>query len=134
MEAKTKSYLAVAGGVVAGGVLTAILEMLSPHQAPASLDFADSAAVSAHVAAMPMSAWLYQLAVCFLGGLAAGAMANFIAKSTPYRPAMVAAIGLCIVNIMNFFMFAHPIWFMVASTLAYPLGGFIAGRIAAFRS
>jgi hypothetical protein len=125
-----RTILGVAGGVVAGGIVLFILEMLSPYKPASDVDMANKEALAAFIHSMPVSAWIYQLLACFISGAVGGMVANLISRPLS-APALTAGFGLMIANIMNFFAFPHPTWYMIASTLVFPLGAWIGARVLA---
>ena len=130
MNPKIKSYLAVVAGILTGAVVIAVVEMLSPNNAPANLNVEDKAQMTEYMRTLPMSAYAIVLLGYFFGALLGGIVANRICRGTPYRPAMVVAVGLCIAGAMNFFMFPHPVWFIITSSLIYFVGAWLANKVS----
>jgi hypothetical protein len=78
------------------------------------------------------SALLGVLVAYVVSSFCGGAVATLIDKSGKYLPAFIVAGLLMLAGIANFIALPHPVWFMVVSSLCYPLfcvaGAWVAMR------
>ena len=130
MNPRFKAVLAVVAGLVTGSLLILVLELLSSERPPDGIDITDKVAMKAWIDTLPMKAFVILLLVYFLGAIAAGYVANVVARSTKYRPALIAGAGLLVSGIMNLIDIPHPMWFAVVSSLLFLAGAWVGGRIA----
>lgn len=130
LSSKERAFAAIFAGLLAGFVVILLLEMVSPFQAPADINPEDPAQMGAWIQSLPATAFLFLLMVYALGAIAAGFVANKVAKPTPYRPALLAGTGLLVAGLLNLLTFPHPMWFMVLSSLVYLAGAWLGGRLA----
>lgn len=121
-----RTVIGVVAGVVCLGVVVTLLQQVSTamHPMPAGLDPmdpADAAAFAEHVAAMPMGAWIVAMLSEVVGAAIGGLVAGTIARDA-LRGASGAVVGLATVgSVMNWAAFTHPMWFIVAQIVLYPV-------------
>jgi hypothetical protein len=127
MDSRIIAALGILGGVMAGGITTLLGEMAlhSMQLAPNVME----AEVGQAAAPSPATAWVFLLGVYAIAAFVAGYVANLICKSTKYRPALIAGVGLCIAGIINMYeLGGHPTWFWVASIAVYLIGARLGGK------
>jgi len=129
MNPKFRALLAVILGILAGGLVITLVEMMSPHTPPAGMNVNDPAKLSEWIATLPMSAFAILLLAYFLGSAVGGWVANRVALRTQYRPALLVGFGLFVAGIMNLIAIQHPWWFAIVSSLIYFVGAWIGGRV-----
>ncbi len=130
MNPKFKALLAILAGVLSGGIVIVLIEMLSPHTPPPGTNVNDPDQMQAWISTMPLEAFIVLLLAYFLGAAAGGYVANRIAVKTPYRPALIVGAGLFVAGLMNLMAISHPLWFALLSSLMYFVGAWIGGRVA----
>jgi preprotein translocase subunit Sec61beta len=130
MNPKLRALFAVLAGILAGGLVIALVEMMSPHTPPAGMNINDTARLAEWIATLPMSAFAILLLAYFLGSAVGGYVANRVAAPTHYRPALIVGVGLFVAGVMNLISIPHPMWFAVSSSLIYFIGAWIGGRAA----
>lgn len=130
MNPKFKALLAILAGVLSGGIVIALIEMLSPHTPPPGTNVNDPEQLGAWIATLPLEAFVVLLLAYFLGSAVGGYVANRIAAKTPYRPALIVGVGLFVAGLMNLIAISHPLWFALLSSITYFVGAWIGGRVA----
>ncbi|MDX2133380.1 MAG: hypothetical protein SFV52_01255 [Saprospiraceae bacterium] len=128
MHPQIRAALAVLAGVIAGGVAIAVIEMLSPYHPPAGICLTDKEAFGAWVATLPARAFVLLLLAYFVGSAIGGYVTNWVAQTTPYRPALFTGLVLFVVGLMHLVTVPHPVWFAVVSSLLYFAGAWVGGR------
>ncbi|MBC7776584.1 MAG: hypothetical protein H7246_14210 [Phycisphaerae bacterium] len=128
MNPKLRALFAVMAGILAGGLVIMLVEMLSSQTPPAGMNINDPAKMSEWIATLPMSAFAILLLAYFLGSAVGGWVANRVAAPTHYRPALIVGFGLFIAGVMNLIAIPHPVWFAVTSSLIYFVGAWVGGR------
>ncbi len=129
MNPKLKTALAVVAGIITGGIVIAVVETLTAEKPPEGLDFNNKEQMAEYVKGLPFKAFGFLMLAYFLGSVAAGYVANLIARSAGYQPALIAGFGLFVVGAINLIMIPHPLWFAVVSSLLYFAGAWIGGRM-----
>jgi hypothetical protein len=121
-----RTAVGVVAGVVCLGVVVTLLQQISSvmHPLPAGLDPmdpADAGAFADYVAAMPAGAWIVAMMSEVLGAAIGGLVAGTIARDAR-RGASGAVVGLATVgSVMNWTAFPHPVSFIVAQIVLYPV-------------
>lgn len=129
MNPKLRALFAVLAGILAGGLVIMLVEMLSPHTPPVGMNINDPAKMSEWIATLPMSAFALLLLAYLLGSAVGGWVANQVAAKSHYRPALLVGFGLFVAGVMNLIAIPHPMWFAVASSIIYFVGAWIGGRV-----
>ena len=130
MNPRIRSILAVVAGILVGAIVIFLIQLFSPYQPPAELDFNDKTKVADWIKTLPTSALAIVLLAYFLGSVAGGWVTNLVAKPTRFRPALVTGFGLFIMGVMNLIALPHPFWFAILSSLLYFAGAWTGGRMA----
>jgi len=114
-----KRVLAVIVGLIAGGILISLVEMVSNYvyPMPGDLDTSDLDALAEHIANLPIGAFLMVLLAHMVGGFGAGFVAAKIGGSR--GPALVVGGLLFALGAITIAMIPHPLWFAVASLACY---------------
>jgi hypothetical protein len=94
----------VVGGLGVGVVLIGLIESYA-HKLSSTTD----------------NALLLVLVAYIIGSFFGGAVATLIDKSGKYLPALIVSGLLLLAGLANFAMLPHPVWFMVISSLCYPV-------------
>lgn len=115
-----KTILAVIAGVIAGGAIVFVTEVVghSLYPPPADINLADPEDVKRLMANLPAGAFLMVLVGWFLGSFAGAFIAYSISRKA-IAAWTVAAIFI-LFTAMNFMMIPHPAW-MIAAGLLIPL-------------
>lgn len=130
MNPKLKSILAVVAGMAAAFIVIILMEMLSPFKPSEGLDFKDPAVLATYMKQQPTTAFIYLLVTYFLAALVGGAITNWVARGTKYRPALVTGFGLFVAGVANLIAIPHPLWFSIISSLLYFVGAWVGGKLA----
>lgn len=133
MPTAFRQFLAVAGGIVAALVVVTVGDGLAGAIAPLppGLDFKDTQAVAAAIAALPLTAKLVLLAGW---AVAAGLGAFTAARTAPTkRVAMgwIAAGFVLVSTVANMLMLPHPAWMWPAAIAAILAAGAFGARAGA---
>ncbi|MDO8366270.1 MAG: hypothetical protein Q7T20_05690 [Saprospiraceae bacterium] len=129
MNPKFRALFAVLLGILAGGLVITLVEMMSPHTPPAGMNVNDPAKLGEWIATLPTSAFAILLLAYFLGSAVGGWVANQVAFKSHYRPALIVGFGLFVAGVMNLIAIPHPLWFSIVSSLIYFVGAWIGGRV-----
>ena len=118
-----RMILGVVAGLVVGIVLIALMEGVAHklYPVPGNININDKASLQQMMMNMPLGAYLMVLLAYICGALGGGITATVIDKSGKYLPALVVSGLLLLAGVANFAMLPHPLWFMVAATLSYPV-------------
>ncbi|HEX2121966.1 MAG TPA: hypothetical protein VHL59_10025 [Thermoanaerobaculia bacterium] len=105
---------AVLLGTIVAFLVIAAVQMVSAifYPVPEGL-MKDKAAMAAHIARLPVTAFLFVLAAYALGTVAGVATATRVGRSVV--PGYIVGALLLIATLVNLTMFPHPAWFWVAS-------------------
>ena len=108
-------------GVVGGALVIGLLEMVSHRMNPLpdGFDFTDKAALTDHIANMPLSVFLFLLLAHGIGALVGGFIASKMAKVQKRGAAMFVGLILVLAGLLNLMAIPHPIWFSVSDILIY---------------
>lgn len=127
-----RKLLGVGAGVIAAFLLIALLETIGTtiYPLPAeleSMESADSAAIAAAIAEIPLPAKIL-VVVGWLVGTLGGAWLALRISDWRWSGWIVAALVIA-AGLVNVALLPHPFW-MQASTVAMPLvGGWLAARL-----
>ncbi len=99
---------------------------------PQGVDFRDAEQVAALVRALPAGALLWVAFSYFTGTLAGAYAALKIARDAwaSTWPAVAVEGVLLAFGVMNLMALPHPAWFWVTALASFPLGAFVAIRLA----
>lgn len=133
MNATVRAVLAVLGGVIAAGLVIAMVEFVGRgiYPPPAGMDFRDLESMRTYAAHMPTGAMLFVLAAWMSGTYFGGIIAGSIAKSrTMVFAGIVGAVilGAAVYNLMTL---PHPTWMLPAAVVGIPLAAWLASRTTA---
>lgn len=126
-----RTVLAIFIGLVCGVLIIAGWESFV-HKVflpPSNINFADKAAVKAMMQEMPLNSYLLILSGYALAAFGGGAVTTAIHQLKKILPAMVVAGLLMLAAAANFVMLPHPMWFIVASMIVYPMFAFIGAAL-----
>lgn len=126
-----RTVLGIFVGLVCGVLIIAgwegFVHKIFPR--PGNLNFADKEAVNALMQQMPLSAYWLILVGYVFAAFGGGAVATAIHQLKKILPAMVVAGLLMLAAAANFVMLPHPMWFIVASMIVYPMFAFIGAAM-----
>jgi len=127
-----RSVIAVCAGIFVGALMIYFFERLGHLVVapPANLDPADPASVRAAMAEMRVANFL-MLLVAYLFGTTLGCWLT--ARMAPSRAlAHAGVVGAMFLagGISNFVKLPHPVWFVVASLLAFAVAPFLGTRMS----
>lgn len=134
-----RKILAVLGGLVSGGIVISLVEMVARqlHPLPATIKIDDFAALAEHASKAPLSAQIAVLIGYALGAITAGFVSTIIAKDGKKIYAIICAVFFLASTIINLSMIATPIWFWVIALLLWIplslLGHRLASRKTAYK-
>ncbi|MFY0482396.1 hypothetical protein ACI6PS_07295 [Flavobacterium sp. PLA-1-15] len=116
-----RKILAVIGGLVAGGIVITLVEMVARqlHPFPEGIKMDDFAALAEHASKAPLSAQIAILVGYALGAITAGFVATIIAKDGKKIYATICASLFIISTIINLSMIETPIWFWIIALLLW---------------
>lgn len=99
---------------------------------PQGVDFRDAEQVAALVRALPAGALLWVAFSYFAGTLAGAYVALIIARDAwAFTWPAVAVEGVLLAfGVLNLMALPHPAWFWVTALASFPLGAFVAIRLA----
>ncbi|WP_291845234.1 hypothetical protein [Maricaulis sp.] len=130
--------LAVLAGVIVGGVVTGLLEVLG-HLAlplPDGLlpdDLSDREALNAALAGIPAANRLAVIAAWGGGALMAGWVTTFLARSHHLALAMLAGGGLLFAGLSNLIFIPSPLWMWVLGLAVFLPMVWLGHRLAPIR-
>ena len=127
-----RSFLAVAGGVIAGAVIVALVEWVG-HQMyapPPGIDFSDPDAVRAMMKEIPRGALVMILVAWALGTFVGGWVAAHFATTAPLRAALIVGVVLLLFGVMTMVSLPHPLWFWVVGIILFLPAAHLGGKIA----
>lgn len=134
-----RTVIGIVAGVACLGVVVTVLQQVSSamHPLPAGvdpMDPADAAAFAEHVAAMPAGAWVVAMMSEVLGATIGALVAGAISKGA-LRGASGLVVGLATLgSVMNWMAFPHPMWFIAAQIVLYPVALMSVWALLASRS
>lgn len=116
-----RKILAVLGGLVSGGIVISLVEMVARmlHPLPAGIKMDDMAALAEHASKAPLSAQIVVLIGYALGAITAGYISTLIAKDGNKIYAVICAALFFIATIINLSMIVTPVWFWVIALLLW---------------
>lgn len=129
MNPRLRAGLGVLAGIVVANAVFAAFEWSSPYQPPAGLDFNDTRAMEAWIASLPNSVFYRVIAGYAVGAFLGGWLTNWIARPTPYRPALVTGMALFFASFVNLATIPHPEWFMWTATPTLVAFAWLGGKL-----
>lgn len=127
-----RSVIAVSVGLFFGAFLTygveAVGHVVVPP--PEGFDPKDPISVAATMAQLPTSAFLMLLLAYVIGPTCGAWIAARLAPSHAFRHAAVAGLFFLLGAVANFWKIPHPVWFVIAATLAFIAAPFLGTRLA----
>lgn len=129
-----RTVLAIIAGVVVAFAITFAVELIWRQLAPmpSGANMSDPAAVSAFLRTVPLTALLVVLLGWTVAIFAGTFTAARLARKGEWPGWIVLALFLAATG-ANFFMIAHPVWFVAASVAAILLAGWLGARLGAGR-
>lgn len=127
-----RNFLAVAGGVIVGAVIAALVEWVG-HQMyapPPGMDFSDPEAVRAMMKDIPRGALVMVLVAWALGAFIGGWVAAHFAKTAPLRAALIVGAVFLLFGVMTMVSLPHPLWFWVLAIILFPPAAHLGGKVA----
>lgn len=123
-------------GIVAAFVLVALIEGISSaaYPPPPGLDLDDMDAMKAHVAGLPIGAFLLVLLAWAAGALGGSFVASRILPGRDIAGGVVVGGLLLLGALANLMMLPHPGWFWAVSLPLIPAAAWLGVRLARPRS
>jgi hypothetical protein len=127
-----RSILGVLAGVVAGGIVVALIELpgMVLHPLPEGIDTTDQAALKSHFARAPLAALVCVAIAWTIGPLVGSFLAALIARRAFFNHGMVVAGIFLMFVIMNLRAFPHPTWLGVTGVVAPLAMGWVGSSLA----
>ncbi len=127
MKILLRNILAAMAGVIAAGLLIAVIRQINLrlYPAPPGLDFKDAAAVAAYMQTLPAGAFIGVLLSYFIGVAAGAWLAARISVSRHARQGMMVGVLFFVGSVVNLMRLPHPVWFWVANLLLVPLAAWL---------
>lgn len=127
-----RKILAVIGGLVSGGIVITLVEMIARqlHPLPEGIKMDDFAALAEHASKAPLVAQIAILIGYALGAMTAGFVATIIAKDGKKIYALIGAILFIISTVINLSMIETPIWFWIIALLLWVPLALFGNRLA----
>ncbi len=120
-----RKVLAVALGIITGGLVVAAGETVIHSIYPMGELPTDREALAELVAGMPLMAEIMMVLNWALAGFLAASITNLFQGRTNYRPMLVTVGVLQLLTYMNMIMVpGHPGWMWLAATFLYIIMGF----------
>ena len=123
---------AVVTGLVASAAVVAVVEALGArvYPLPPGIDPSNMQAVKAHMAQMPVGAFIFVLAAWALGAAAGPWVATRLSPSRVAVHGTIVGVILLAMCIANMVMLPHPIWFWIAALIVVPICAILGSRAA----
>jgi len=127
-----RSVLGLMAGILAGGIVVALIEIpgMFLHPPPPGFDLSDAEAVKAHMAKAPFAALLGVAIAWTAGPLVGSFVAASIARWGYFAHGMIIASIFAILDVMNILSFPHPRWLTLVGVLAPWATGWIGSALA----
>ncbi len=112
-------------GVVAGIIVATLVFIgferlrLIWYPYPTGYDPANHQAAARFEASLPALALLISLVGWIVGSVLCGATIRLIARGPARTPAYIAGLFLMTTGIVDIFMYAHPLWFIIAGIVCF---------------
>jgi len=118
-----KRILAVVGGIVAGSITVAAVEMLGHYlyPLPAGMKSDDMEAMKEYIPNAPFMALFFVIMAYALAALVVGFVSTKIANDGKNKYAIIGGIIFLIITIINLAMLPTPIWFWVLGIAVWGL-------------
>jgi len=114
-----RSVLGVVGGVLAGGIVVALIEIPGTvlHPLPPGVDMADAEVLKAHFARAPLGALIGIAIAWSVGPLVGSWVAASIARWAFFAHGVIIGGIFVAFDVMNIRSFPHPTWLAVVGVL-----------------
>ncbi|MCC7018822.1 MAG: hypothetical protein IT332_03665 [Ardenticatenales bacterium] len=126
-----RSGVAVISGLIAGGLVVALVEGVNVFlfPPPAGMDFSNPEALGAYTATLPFAAFAVVGAAWILGAIAGGAVAGRLGGARADVDGGIVGLLLAVASVANLMNpgLTHPAWMWAAALLTVPAAWF-AGR------
>ena len=122
-----RSVLAVFAGLIAGGMMVTVFDVISSlmYPAPDGLDMTDRKAMTEWVATLPNGAFAVLPIGWFFGCLVGPAVARVVAVGRGMVPPLIVWFAFIAATVINLFALPHPGWLWPVGILACIAGGLI---------
>ncbi len=126
-----KQFFSLIAGLIAAGVVVYVMQMLNTMVYPApDIDPADMEAVKAHIAQLPVGAFLLIILARALGSLVGGFIAGIIYPDKKVTFALIVGAILMSFGLINLVIVPHPVWFWFACMAVYLPAAWAGGKMA----
>ncbi|MCE3074812.1 hypothetical protein [Chryseobacterium gwangjuense] len=118
-----KRILAVIGGIVAGSLTVAAVEMLGHYlyPLPAGMKSDDMEAMKEYIPNAPFMALFFVIIAYALAALVVGFVSTKIANDGKNKYAIIGGVIFVIITIINLAMLPTPVWFWVLGIAVWGL-------------
>jgi hypothetical protein len=118
-----KRILAVIGGIVAGSITVAAVEMLGHYlyPLPAGMKSDDMEAMKEYIPNAPFMALFFVIIAYALAALVVGFVSTKIANDGKNKYAIIGGVIFLIITIINLAMLPTPVWFWVLGIAVWGL-------------
>jgi hypothetical protein len=118
-----KRILAVIGGIVAGSITVAAVEMLGHYlyPLPAGMKSDDMEAMKEYIPNAPFMALFFVIIAYALAALVVGFVSTKIANDGKNKYAIIGGVIFLIITIINLAMLPTPIWFWALGVAVWGL-------------
>ncbi len=118
-----RRILAVIGGIIAGSLTVAAVEMLGHYlyPLPAGMKSDDMEAMKEYISNAPFMALFFVIIAYALAALMVGFVSTKIANDGKNKYAIIGGVIFLIITIVNLAMLPTPIWFWVLGIVVWGL-------------
>lgn len=123
---------AIVAGVVAGSAVIAVVEALSAriYPLPAGLGLSSADALKAHVATLPMGAFVLVLAAWGLGSFTGSWLATLLGSGRGMAHGYSAGGLLIAASLSTLIVLPHPAWFWIGTLTTMPIATHLGAKVA----
>ncbi len=128
-----KNIVAGIVGVIVAIALVWLIEMIghSVYPPPPDLDYANADAMRAHIATLPIGAFLFVGGAWFIATLAGTLLACKIGSAKPVVFAMIVGGLMLVATAANLIMIPHPLWFSIIGVAGIIVAAWLGMTLAA---
>ncbi len=126
-----RNIIAGIAGVLIAGTLVWLVETAGHaiYPLPTDLDFSDTEAARAYIAAMPLGALLFVGAAWFVGALGGTFAACKIGRAKPEIYALVVGGFMLAATVANLIMIPHPLWFSITGVFGVVIAAWLGMKL-----
>ncbi|MFA6469668.1 MAG: hypothetical protein WCW35_12275 [Bacteroidota bacterium] len=116
-----KTFLSIAGGIAAAGIVVAVVNVVTRHYYPAPPDLSvlNKLALELYLAYLPTGAFLLTFIGMAFGGCAGGFLATVIDNVHGKRNALIVAALFTLFGVTGMLMVTHPLRLWIINLFTY---------------